>query len=31
MKQSGIGREGGKWAAEEFTELKFVLLGGVDQ
>ncbi|MEO1039273.1 MAG: NAD-dependent succinate-semialdehyde dehydrogenase [Pseudomonadota bacterium] len=31
MKQSGIGREGGKWGVEEFTELKFVLLGGVDQ
>lgn len=31
MKQSGIGREGGKWAAEEFTELKFVLLSGIDQ
>ena len=31
MKQSGIGREGGKWAAEEFTELKFVLLSGIDE
>lgn len=31
MKESGIGREGGKWGVEEFTELKFVLLGGVDQ
>jgi succinate-semialdehyde dehydrogenase/glutarate-semialdehyde dehydrogenase len=30
MKQSGIGREGGKWGVEEFTELKFVMLGGVD-
>ncbi|MCC5996699.1 MAG: NAD-dependent succinate-semialdehyde dehydrogenase [Oceanicaulis sp.] len=30
MKESGIGREGGKWGVEEFTELKFVLLGGVD-
>ncbi|MHA6288317.1 NAD-dependent succinate-semialdehyde dehydrogenase [Maricaulis sp. CAU 1757] len=30
MKQSGIGREGGKWGVEEFTELKYVLLGGVD-
>ena len=30
MKQSGIGREGGKWGVEEFTEMKFVLLGGVD-
>jgi succinate-semialdehyde dehydrogenase/glutarate-semialdehyde dehydrogenase len=30
VKQSGIGREGGKWGVEEFTELKYVLLGGVD-
>ena len=30
MKESGVGREGGKWGVEEFTELKFVLLGGVD-
>jgi len=29
VKESGIGREGGKWGVEEFTELKFVLLGGV--
>ena len=31
MKESGIGREGGKWGVEEFTELKYVLLGGVDE
>jgi len=30
MKESGIGREGGKWGVEEFTELKYVLLGGID-
>lgn len=30
VKESGIGREGGKWGVEEFTELKFVLLGGVE-
>ncbi|MCW5725221.1 MAG: NAD-dependent succinate-semialdehyde dehydrogenase [Maricaulaceae bacterium] len=30
VKQSGIGREGGKWGVEEFTELKYVLLGGVE-
>jgi len=30
VKESGIGREGGKWGVEEFTELKFVMLGGVD-
>jgi len=29
VQESGIGREGGKWGVEEFTELKFVLLGGV--
>jgi succinate-semialdehyde dehydrogenase/glutarate-semialdehyde dehydrogenase len=29
VKESGIGREGGKWGVEEFTELKYVLLGGV--
>lgn len=31
VKESGIGREGGKWGVEEFTELKFVMLGGVDR
>ena len=30
VKQSGIGREGGKWGVEEFTDLKYVLLAGVD-
>ena len=30
VKESGIGREGGKWGVEEFTELKYILLGGVD-
>ncbi|WP_417484171.1 NAD-dependent succinate-semialdehyde dehydrogenase [Maricaulis salignorans] len=30
MKESGIGREGGKWGVEEFSELKYVLLGGVE-
>ena len=30
VKESGIGREGGKWGVEEFTELRYVLLGGVD-
>ena len=29
VKQSGIGREGGKWGVEEFTDLKYVLLAGV--
>lgn len=31
VKESGIGREGGKWGVEEFTDLKFVLLGGVNK
>ncbi|WP_421792196.1 NAD-dependent succinate-semialdehyde dehydrogenase [Hyphobacterium sp.] len=30
VKESGIGREGGKWGVEEFTELKYVLLAGVN-
>ncbi|WP_270375658.1 NAD-dependent succinate-semialdehyde dehydrogenase [Marinicauda sp. Alg238-R41] len=30
VKESGIGREGGKWGVEEFTELKFVMLGDVE-
>lgn len=30
VKESGIGREGGKWGVEEFTELRYVLLGGVE-
>lgn len=30
VKESGIGREGGKWGVEEFSELKYVLLGGVE-
>jgi aspartate-semialdehyde dehydrogenase len=24
VKQSGLGREGGRWGIEEFTELKYV-------
>jgi succinate-semialdehyde dehydrogenase/glutarate-semialdehyde dehydrogenase len=30
VKQSGIGREGSRHGVEEFTELKYVLLGGLD-
>jgi succinate-semialdehyde dehydrogenase/glutarate-semialdehyde dehydrogenase len=30
MKESGIGREGGKYAMDEFVELKYVLVGGID-
>ncbi len=31
MKQSGIGREGGKYGIEEFLEVKYVCLGGIDK
>lgn len=31
MKQSGIGREGGKYGIEEFLEVKYVCLGGIDR
>ncbi|MBL6935630.1 MAG: NAD-dependent succinate-semialdehyde dehydrogenase [Alphaproteobacteria bacterium] len=30
MKESGIGREGAKYGMEEFLEIKYVCLGGVD-
>jgi succinate-semialdehyde dehydrogenase/glutarate-semialdehyde dehydrogenase len=29
VKQSGLGREGGKWGLEEFMEVKYVCLGGL--
>ena len=28
VKESGIGREGSRHGAEEFTELKYMLMGG---
>ena len=31
MKQSGIGREGGRHGIEEFLEVKYVCLGGIDK
>ena len=31
VKQSGIGREGSKYGIEDFLELKYVLLGGLQQ
>ncbi|TVQ33412.1 MAG: NAD-dependent succinate-semialdehyde dehydrogenase [Phycisphaeraceae bacterium] len=31
VKQSGVGREGGRWGVEEYTELKFVSWGGVSK
>jgi succinate-semialdehyde dehydrogenase/glutarate-semialdehyde dehydrogenase len=29
MKESGIGREGGKWGVEEYLEVKYISLGGI--
>jgi succinate-semialdehyde dehydrogenase/glutarate-semialdehyde dehydrogenase len=29
MKQSGIGREGSKYGILDFTELKYICVGGV--
>ena len=29
MKESGLGREGSKYGAEEFVELKYILMGGL--
>jgi succinate-semialdehyde dehydrogenase / glutarate-semialdehyde dehydrogenase len=31
MKESGIGREGSKYGIEEWLELKYLALGGVDR
>jgi succinate-semialdehyde dehydrogenase/glutarate-semialdehyde dehydrogenase len=31
VKQSGIGREGSKYGIEEFLEIKYVCLGGIDR
>src|SRR5712671_2661076 len=31
MKQSGLGREGSKYGLEEFLEVKYVLIGGLDK
>ena len=30
MKESGIGREGAKYGLDEFVELKYVLMGGLN-
>ena len=30
-KQSGLGREGSKYGIEEFLEVKYVCLGGIDR
>jgi succinate-semialdehyde dehydrogenase/glutarate-semialdehyde dehydrogenase len=31
VKQSGLGREGSKYGLEEFLEVKYLLLGGLDK
>jgi succinate-semialdehyde dehydrogenase / glutarate-semialdehyde dehydrogenase len=31
MKESGIGREGSKYGIEEWLELKYLALGGIDR
>ena len=31
VKESGIGREGSKYGIEEFVEVKYLLIGGVDK
>jgi succinate-semialdehyde dehydrogenase/glutarate-semialdehyde dehydrogenase len=31
VKQSGLGREGSKYGIEEFIEVKYLLLGGIDR
>jgi succinate-semialdehyde dehydrogenase/glutarate-semialdehyde dehydrogenase len=31
VKQSGLGREGSKYGIEDYLEIKYVLLGGLDK
>jgi succinate-semialdehyde dehydrogenase / glutarate-semialdehyde dehydrogenase len=31
MKESGLGREGSKYGIEEFTEMKYLCMGGIDR
>jgi succinate-semialdehyde dehydrogenase/glutarate-semialdehyde dehydrogenase len=31
VKQSGLGREGSKYGLEEYLEVKYILVGGIDQ
>ena len=31
VKQSGLGREGSKYGIEDYVEIKYVLLAGIDQ
>jgi succinate-semialdehyde dehydrogenase/glutarate-semialdehyde dehydrogenase len=30
MKESGIGREGSKYGLDEFMEIKYILMGGLN-
>jgi succinate-semialdehyde dehydrogenase/glutarate-semialdehyde dehydrogenase len=31
MKQSGLGREGSKYGIDEFVEVKYICMGGIDR
>jgi succinate-semialdehyde dehydrogenase/glutarate-semialdehyde dehydrogenase len=31
MKQSGLGREGSRYGIDEFVEVKYVCMGGIDR
>ncbi len=31
VKQSGIGREGSKYGIEEYIEVKYICMGGIDR
>ena len=31
MKESGIGREGSKYGIEDYLEVKYLCLGGIDR
>jgi succinate-semialdehyde dehydrogenase/glutarate-semialdehyde dehydrogenase len=31
MKEGGIGREGSKYGIEEFLEVKYLCMGGIDR
>ena len=31
MKESGIGREGSKYGIEDYLEVKYVCIGGIDR
>jgi succinate-semialdehyde dehydrogenase/glutarate-semialdehyde dehydrogenase len=31
MKESGIGREGSKYGIEDYLEIKYLCLGGIDK